>query len=51
MTGSAARVRGVSHRYGRTVALDDVTLEIPDRCMVGLIGPLPGPDSNQRPSG
>jgi ribosome-dependent ATPase len=29
----------VSHRYGRTVALDDVTLEIPDRCMVGLIGP------------
>jgi len=29
----------VSHRYGRTVALDDVTLEIPARCMVGLIGP------------
>jgi len=39
MAGSAARVRGVSHRYGRTVALDDVTLEIPARCMVGLIGP------------
>ena len=39
MTGSAARVRGVSHRYGLTVALDDVTLEIPARCMVGLIGP------------
>ena len=29
----------MSHRYGRTVALDDVTLEIPARCMVGLIGP------------
>jgi len=29
----------VSHRYGLTVALDDVTLEIPARCMVGLIGP------------
>jgi ribosome-dependent ATPase len=39
MTDPAARVRRVSHRYGRTVALDDVTLEIPARCMVGLIGP------------
>ena len=29
----------MSHRYGLTVALDDVTLEIPARCMVGLIGP------------
>jgi len=29
----------VSHRYGLTVALDDVTLVIPARCMVGLIGP------------
>jgi len=29
----------VSHRCGLTVALDDVTLEIPARCMVGLIGP------------
>jgi ribosome-dependent ATPase len=39
MTPVAARLRHVSHRYGRTVALDDVTLEIPARCMVGLIGP------------
>jgi ribosome-dependent ATPase len=39
MTDPAARLRRVSHRYGRTVALDDVTLEIPARCMVGLIGP------------
>ena len=29
----------MSHRYGLTVALDDVTLVIPARCMVGLIGP------------
>jgi len=35
----AARVRGLSHRYGATVALDDVTLDIPANCMVGLIGP------------
>jgi ribosome-dependent ATPase len=39
MTAVAAMVRRLSHRYGRTVALDDVTLEIPARCMVGLIGP------------
>src|SRR5215471_21391930 len=39
MTAVAARVRRVSHRYGRTVALDDLTLEVPARCMVGLIGP------------
>jgi len=36
---AAAQVRHLSHRYGRTVALDDVTLSIPARCMVGLIGP------------
>ncbi|HXV23055.1 MAG TPA: ribosome-associated ATPase/putative transporter RbbA [Alphaproteobacteria bacterium] len=35
----AARVQGLSHRYGRIFALDDVTLDIPARCMVGLIGP------------
>jgi ribosome-dependent ATPase len=39
MTALAATVRRLSHRYGRTVALDDVTLEIPAHCMVGLIGP------------
>src|SRR3974377_1896648 len=39
MTRAAAMVRRLSHRYGRTVALDYVTLEIPARCMVGLIGP------------
>ena len=39
MTKAAARVRRLSHRYGKTVALDDVALEIPANCMVGLIGP------------
>ena len=33
-----AKVERVSHRYGRTVALDDVTIEIPAGRMVGLIG-------------
>src|SRR5678815_4484663 len=35
----AASLEGVSHRYGKTVALDNVTLAIPGGCMVGLIGP------------
>ena len=35
----AASLKGVSHRYGKTVALDSVTLEIPAGCMAGLIGP------------
>ncbi len=30
---------GVSLRYRKTVALDDVTLSLPGQCMVGLIGP------------
>jgi ribosome-dependent ATPase len=34
-----ARLAGVSLRYGKTLALDDVTMEIPAGCMVGLIGP------------
>jgi ribosome-dependent ATPase len=34
-----ARVEGVTHRYGKTFALNDLTLEIPGRCMAGLIGP------------
>src|SRR6516164_4700065 len=34
-----AKVERVSHRYGKTVALDDVTIEIPAGRMVGLIGP------------
>ena len=34
-----ARVTDVSHRYGATVALNDVTIDIPARIMVGVIGP------------
>jgi ribosome-dependent ATPase len=33
------RLDGVNLRYGKTVALDDITLAIPASCMVGLIGP------------
>src|SRR5271165_4177282 len=35
----AASLEGVTHRYGKTVALDNVTLEIPAGRMTGLIGP------------
>jgi ribosome-dependent ATPase len=40
-SGAAPVVRldGVNLRYGKTVALDDITLAIPTACMVGLIGP------------
>src|SRR6516162_9675301 len=34
-----ARIDGVTHRYGKTFALNDLTLDIPARRMVGLIGP------------
>lgn len=34
-----ARLAGVTHRYGDTLALDGVDLRIPAGCMVGLIGP------------
>lgn len=36
---SVARLVGVGLRYGATVALNDVSLEIPSHCTVGLIGP------------
>ena len=29
----------MTHRYGKTSALNDLTLDIPAHCMVGLIGP------------
>jgi ribosome-dependent ATPase len=41
-SGSAApvaRLRDVSLRYGKTRALDAVTLDVPAGCMVGVIGP------------
>jgi len=34
-----ARVRGVSQQYGKAVALDDVSIDIPAQKMIGLIGP------------
>ncbi|HYD65553.1 ribosome-associated ATPase/putative transporter RbbA [Azospirillum sp.] len=34
-----ARLRSVGLRYGKANALDDVSLDIPAGCMVGLIGP------------
>jgi ribosome-dependent ATPase len=34
-----ASLAGVSLRYGETTALDNINLEIPSGCMVGLIGP------------
>ena len=33
------RVERVSHRYGKTIALETLSLEIPPRCLVGLVGP------------
>jgi ABC-2 type transport system ATP-binding protein len=34
----AFELQGVTKRYGRTVALDDVTLAVPRRSIVGLVG-------------
>ncbi len=34
-----ARIQGLSHRYGKTRALDGIGLDIPAGRMVGLIGP------------
>jgi ribosome-dependent ATPase len=34
-----ARLSGVTQRYGKTVALDDISLDIPANKMIGLIGP------------
>ena len=36
---TVARLENVSQHFGATVALKDITLSIPARCMVGLIGP------------
>jgi ribosome-dependent ATPase len=35
----AVRLRDLRHLYGRTVALDGLSLDIPPGCMVGLVGP------------
>jgi len=36
---SAGEIISVTHRYGDTIALDNLNLRIPAGCMVGLIGP------------
>ena len=38
-TGSVARLTNVSQRYGKTIALDNIALDIPGGCKAGLIGP------------
>jgi ribosome-dependent ATPase len=38
-TPIVANVEHVTHRYGKVLALNDLTLEIPAQCMAGLIGP------------
>jgi ribosome-dependent ATPase len=37
--GAVAKVEHVSHHYGTTVALNDVSIEIPACRMIGVIGP------------
>ena len=39
MSGVIGRLDAVGLRYGRTVALDEVTLDLPAGCMAGVIGP------------
>jgi len=34
-----AGLAGVTHRYGSVLALDDITLDIPEGSLVGVIGP------------
>ncbi len=38
-TAPVARLQNVTQRYGRTTALDAITVVLPSGCMVGLIGP------------
>ncbi|WP_415233968.1 ribosome-associated ATPase/putative transporter RbbA [Pseudorhodobacter sp.] len=38
-TSPVAQLKGVSHRYGKVQALQDVTLDLPPGQMIGLIGP------------
>jgi ribosome-dependent ATPase len=39
LTAPVARVQEVTQQYGRVVALNSVTVDVPSGCMVGLIGP------------
>jgi ABC-type cobalamin/Fe3+-siderophores transport system ATPase subunit len=33
------RTSGLSHRYGRRIVLDGITLDVPGGCLAGIIGP------------
>ena len=37
--GPVVRIAGITQRYGKTIAIDGVTLALPSGCLVGLIGP------------
>ena len=37
--GSVVSVENVTHRYGKTIALDGISVEIPSGIMVGIVGP------------
>ncbi len=39
MTGAVIHLAGVTHRYGKKLALDGVDLLLPSGCMAGVIGP------------
>lgn len=39
MTDSAVRIDNVSKRFGRTLALDDVSLDIPSKELIAILGP------------
>lgn len=39
MSGPLIRLEGVSKRFGRQVALDDLSLEVPEGSVCGLLGP------------
>lgn len=38
-SGPAIRIDGVSKRYGRTLALDDVSIDVPRQSLFALLGP------------
>jgi len=35
----AAEIQGLSHRYGSSMALDNISLTLPANCTIGLVGP------------
>jgi ribosome-dependent ATPase len=39
LSAPVARIQGLSHRYGKVLAIDRLDLEIPAGCLAGLIGP------------